>query len=125
MAILAYILFFIPLLAGEHRKSPFVKYHTNQGTVLALFAIAWGIVSGILKAIFRAALLSNAVYDALYYNPYAVARGVGSFGAYGVIALILNLIWLAPTALLILGIYNAVNGMLKPLPVIGNITIIK
>ena len=31
MAIIAYILFFVPLLTGDRKKSPFVKFHTNQG----------------------------------------------------------------------------------------------
>ncbi len=38
MAIIAYIIFFVPLLAGN--RSQFVTYHTNQGTVLFIFAIA-------------------------------------------------------------------------------------
>jgi uncharacterized membrane protein len=41
MAILAYILFFIPLLAGA-QKDPFVKYHVKQGLVLfCLWVIVW------------------------------------------------------------------------------------
>ena len=31
MAIVAYILFFVPLITGDHLKSPFVQFHTNQG----------------------------------------------------------------------------------------------
>ena len=34
MAILSYIIFFIPLITGDHKKSPFVKFHVNQGTLL-------------------------------------------------------------------------------------------
>ena len=37
MAVLAYIIFLIPLLAAK--DSPFAKYHTNQGLVLFLAAI--------------------------------------------------------------------------------------
>ena len=44
MAILAYIIFFVPLIAGTHKTSPFVKFHTNQGTVLALFGIGANIL---------------------------------------------------------------------------------
>ena len=51
MAILAYILFFVPLLAGAHKTSPFVKFHTNQGTVLFLAAAVWGIAYSILSVI--------------------------------------------------------------------------
>ncbi len=43
MALLAYILFLIPLLAAK--DSPFAKYHTNQGFVLFLCAIASGVIA--------------------------------------------------------------------------------
>lgn len=39
MAIIAYILFFVPLLTGDAKKDPFVKYHTKQGLVLFLLAV--------------------------------------------------------------------------------------
>jgi uncharacterized membrane protein len=48
MAIIAYILFFVPLLTGDHKKSPFVMYHTNQGMVLFLFSVGGSIISSIL-----------------------------------------------------------------------------
>ncbi|MFH0987610.1 MAG: hypothetical protein V1841_01815 [Patescibacteria group bacterium] len=47
MAILAYVLFFIPLLT-DAKNDPFVKYHVRQGLVLF---IAW-IVAGVLGSIF-------------------------------------------------------------------------
>ena len=40
MGILAYILFFIPLVTGDAKKSPFVQFHTNQGLVLFIAGIA-------------------------------------------------------------------------------------
>ena len=94
MAIIAYILFFIPLLTGDHRKSPFVKFHTNQGTVLFLISMAAQIVSGILVFIV-----------------------IGCF--------LWPLFSLVSLILCILGIINAANGEMKPLPIIGNMTIIK
>ncbi len=39
MAVIAYILFFIPLLTGDAKKDAFVKYHTKQGLVLFLVAV--------------------------------------------------------------------------------------
>jgi uncharacterized membrane protein len=39
MAILAYIIFFIPLLAVRNR-SEFLNFHTNQGIILAIFSFA-------------------------------------------------------------------------------------
>jgi len=94
MAVIAYILFFIPLLTGDHKKSPFVMYHTNQGLVLFLFGVGGWIVSSILMLILIGFVLMFVV-------------GIASL------------------VLLIIGIINAVNGRMKPLPVIGKFTIIK
>ncbi|WP_411344738.1 DUF4870 domain-containing protein [Paenibacillus sp. WLX1005] len=49
MAILAYILFFVPLLAA--RNSPFAMYHANQGLVLFLLALAANVVAAIIPFI--------------------------------------------------------------------------
>lgn len=38
MAILAYVLFFIPLLT-ESKNDPFVKYHTRQGAIVFIILI--------------------------------------------------------------------------------------
>lgn len=113
MAILSYIIFFIPLLTGDHKKSPFVKFHANQGTVLFLFCLAWGIVNAILTAILGAILLNPSTWY------------TGSWGVYGVITTILGLLWLIPTVFCILGIVNAATGKTKALPVIGKFKIIK
>ena len=51
MAILSYLIFFIPLLTGDHKKSPFVKFHVNQGTLLFIASIALSIVVTILNII--------------------------------------------------------------------------
>lgn len=102
MAILAYILFFIPLLTGAHKSSPFAKFHTNQGTVLFIAGVAWSIVYSILAFI-------------LAFIPYigwALAMLIG----------LLSFIFLV---FAIMGIVNAVNGVMKPLPLIGKFTVIK
>jgi uncharacterized membrane protein len=88
MALLAYIIFFIPLIAAPNSK--FAKYHANQGLVLFLLYIAIIILSNI------------SILGFLEY--------IG-----GLFVLVL----------VILGIINAVNGKVKPLPLIGGITIIK
>jgi uncharacterized membrane protein len=49
MAIVAYILFFVPLLAA--RESRFAMYHTNQGLLVFLGALAVNIVGGIIPFI--------------------------------------------------------------------------
>lgn len=49
MAILAYILFFIPLLAAK--ESRFATYHANQGLILFLAAVIINVVGGIIPII--------------------------------------------------------------------------
>jgi uncharacterized membrane protein len=48
MAVIAYILFFVPLLTGDAKKDAFVKYHTKQGLVLFLLAVAVNVISWIV-----------------------------------------------------------------------------
>ena len=48
MAVIAYILFFVPLLTGDAKKDEFVKFHTKQGLVLFIVALALGIVFGMV-----------------------------------------------------------------------------
>ena len=102
MAILAYILFFIPLLTGAHRNSEFAKFHTNQGTALAISAIIYSIAVSRLSAI-------------LVFIPV-----IG-----WILMLILPLFGFVFLVLCIIGIVNAMNGRMKPLPITGKITIIK
>lgn len=49
IALLAYILFFIPLLAAK--DSPYAMFHANQGLVLLLLGISVSIVSSIIPII--------------------------------------------------------------------------
>jgi len=111
MAVLSYIIFFIPLVTGAHKTSPFVKFHANQGTVLFLLNVAWGIAYGVLLAIFTAIFLASL--------------SLGGLATLGVITTILGLVWFVPAILAILGIINAATGKIKPLPIIGKITLIK
>lgn len=91
MGVLAYIIFFIPLIAAKESK--FAMYHANQGLVLFLAGLAVAIVGSII--------------------PF-----IGWF-------LILPLGYLAIAVFAILGIINASKGIVKPLPLIGGISIIK
>ncbi len=52
MAIIAYILFFIPLLTGDAKKDSFVKYHTKQGLVLFLLVALLNVVDWIMPFYF-------------------------------------------------------------------------
>lgn len=47
MAVVAYILFFVPLLT-DAKDDPFVKFHVKQGLVLLLAAVANWVASFIL-----------------------------------------------------------------------------
>ena len=112
MAILAYLIFFVPLIAGTHKTSPYVKYHTNQGTVLAIFSIGCSIVFGILQAIILAIFTASLAFGAL----------LAFTTIFGLLWFIIGIFILV---LVILGIVNASGGKIKPLPVIGKFTIIK
>jgi len=46
MAVLAYIIFFLPLLT-DARNDPFVKYHVKQGLVLFISCVIVGIIGWI------------------------------------------------------------------------------
>jgi len=101
MSILAYIIFFIPLIAGAHKKSEFIRFHTNQGTVLCIAAIIVGVIVSILTAV-------------LIFIP----------GMWLIIPFF-SLVWLLFPAFVIIGIINVANDVMKPLPIIGRFTIIK
>ena len=104
MGILAYLswLVIVPWIAAK--ESPFARYHTNQGLVLAIVEIAWWILSAILAAI------ATAAYS------------LGFLAVIGVISWILGIVFLVFS---ILGIVNAAKGEMKPLPIIGGIKILK
>ena len=105
MAILAYlgILVLVPLLAAK--ESPFARYHTNQGLLLCIISVVlWLIlfVGGIVLG--------------------AVTGGIGSC----VTCAVGLPIFICVLVLAIMGIINAVNGKMQPLPVIGTLfTILK
>ena len=100
MAVLAYIIFLIPLLAAKESK--FARYHTNQGLVLAIAAVAYGIVYSILSAIVLA----------ISWRLYLIISILGWVSVFFAV-------------LSVIGIINAVNGRMKPLPIIGGIQILK
>ncbi|WP_079710364.1 DUF4870 domain-containing protein [Paraliobacillus ryukyuensis] len=91
VAILGYILFFIPLLAAK--DSAFARYHANQGLNLLLLCIA-----------------VNIIGYAIPFIGWLIILPIGSIVVF---------------VFFILGIINAANGQMKPLPLIGGIEIIK
>lgn len=48
MAVIAYILFFVPLLTGDAKKDAYVKYHTKQGLTLFLLAVLLNVIDWII-----------------------------------------------------------------------------
>ena len=109
MGILAYVFPLIPILSVPNSK--FARYHANQGILLWIILVALNIVSGILNSIFHSIYLASLT---MRYSAYSALRGI---------------VWLVVWAIIVLfgviGIMNASKGEKKPLPVIGNITILK
>ena|SRR3989344_9432813 len=93
MAIVAYLIFFLPLLT-EAKKDPFVKYHVKQGL-------------GLLIAFFVLRFVTLFLVAPLFYILWPV---------YMLVLWVTNLFLIA---LLVLGIMNASKGEEKPLPLIG------
>lgn len=102
MALLAYLglLFLVPMFAAPNSK--YARYHANQGLVLSLAAVAFGIVYVILV------FLLLAISWRLTF-----------------LTSILGLLWIAYPVLAVIGIINALNGKAKELPLIGKIKILK
>ncbi len=107
-AVLAYlgILVLVPLLAAK--DSPFAKYHTNQGLLLLLTAVATGV------AVFIVAALGAFVTAMLHLGVGMCCVGLLGFAQFAVVV-----------AFMIMGIINAATGQMKPLPIIGKYTLIK
>nr|MDD6336387.1 zinc-ribbon domain-containing protein [bacterium] len=102
MAVLSYIgiLFLVPLFAAKNSK--FARFHVNQGLVLCIAEVIYGIAYSILSSIIL------AISWKLYF-----------------LVQIIGIVSLAFLALAIIGIVNAANGKAKELPLIGNIKILK
>ncbi len=102
MGILAYlgILVLIPLVAAKDSK--FARFHVNQGLVLFIAEFVYGVVYGVMRAIFLGISL----------RLYFISSVIGIFGVFFLV-------------LSIFGIVNVVNGQAKELPVIGKYKIIK
>lgn len=95
IAALAYLIFFLPLLTNKDSK--FAMYHANQGLVLLLSFIVLNIVFTFLGTIL------------FFFGGFLL------WSIPGLVSLVLGVI----------GIMNALNGEMKPLPIIGEITLLK
>lgn len=105
MAILAYFIFFLPLIAAKESK--FARYHSNQGLVLLIGFVALNIIKAILDSI---------LVTIFYY---------GGWGIMWIFGIIFTLLSLGLSVLGIFGIVNAAQGKMEPMPIIGNITLIR
>jgi len=103
MGILAYlgILVLVPIFAAK--ESPFARYHSNQGLVLLIAVVVISIAVSILGVIFAFISLALSI----------------------IITLLNAVIGLGSLVLMIMGIINAVNGVMKELPLIGKFKILK
>jgi uncharacterized membrane protein len=90
----------VALLAGDRRNS---RFHLNQALVLTIVGVVWTII---------------------YRVAYAIIRVV-TFGLLNTVLGGLNaLVCLVVLVLKIMGLVNAVQGVEKPLPLVGGIHII-
>lgn len=95
IAALAYLIFFLPMITNKDSK--FAMYHANQGLVLLLTFLVLSFLFNVLGAI-------------LFF-----------FGGF----LLWSLPGLIAVVLGVLGIVNALNGEMKPLPIVGEIKLLK
>jgi len=96
MAILAYIFFIIPLLAGRDKK--FAMYHTEQAIMLWIAFIL--------------------IYIVIWILTFVVSQISSSIAC--VISILGILPWIAYLVLWIMGLLNAIGGKIKELPFIGS-----
>lgn len=102
MALLSYfgIFVLIPIFAAKDSK--FARFHANQGVILCIACIIYGIAYSILSSIILAI----------------------SWRLYFVVSLI-GLVGFVFAVLAIIGIINSLNGKAKELPLIGKYKILK
>ncbi len=93
------ILILVPIFGAK--DSAYARFHTNQGLALIIGELAFNIAIGIL--------------DYIFANVAILGPLVALLGSLGNVAIFV---------LTIMGIYNAVNGRAKDLPIIGTWTIL-
>ena len=106
-AVISYLglLFLVPLIAA--RQSKFAMYHCNQGAVLC---VVW--FCGVIGL-----MVVGIIFGHIPFLGFLIAIMMG---------LIHFVFWLGMLALMVMGIINAANGRMKPLPLIGNLfTLVK
>lgn len=94
MAIVAYILFFVPLLT-DAKNDPFVKFHVKQGLVVFLLGVVVSIFNRLLPSFWGLGIITR------------------------MLLLMVDLLSLGVFILVVIGIVNASRGEEKPLPLVG------
>lgn len=104
-AVLSYfgLLVLIPIFAGKY--SPYARFHANQGLVLLIAEVLYSIVESVIMNVGGWLLIPT--------------------GLMWLLSMALNLVGLAIFVLAVLGIYNAAKGLMKELPIIGKIRLLK
>lgn len=103
LSVLSYlgILCWIPYVAANNSK--FARFHSNQGLVLFLAALALGVANTIVSFILAFIPILGAILSSII----SIASSLAIIG------------------MIVLGIYNCVKGRANELPLIGNIRILK
>lgn len=110
LALISYLgyIFFIPMIVKPYSR--YLRFHGNQGLTLCLYLIAVSIVSTVITSLIGiaghasigaaiAVTIINSIIALIFYGSYIV--------------------------LAVIGIYNAVKGYARELPVIGRIRILR
>ena len=115
MAVFAYFgpLVLVPILAAP--KSKFARFHANQGLLILIGEIVYGVVQSVLLKVLR------TIFPWDWTIGYLGGRGM----VYNILSSALSIIWIVFGILAILGVLNALKGKAKELPIIGKIRIIK
>ena len=99
VAYLTWIGLIVAFLAEDRRNS---RFHLNQALVLSIISFLWTVV----------------------YRVVSLVLGIMTFGlANGILGALNAVVCVVLLVLLILGLVNAVQGVEKPLPLIGGIVI--
>ena len=108
-ALLSYfgLLVLVPIFVAKH--SPYARYHANQGLVLFVGMLVWGIIDGVVTALLRA-LLGNAL---------------GLWEIYSLCGTALNIVYVGFSVLAVIGIINVLNERAKELPIIGKYKLLR
>lgn len=123
LAAIGYLVFFLPILLGSHRKSKFIKYHAKQAVVLFIVStvlfLGLVVLRNWLDDLFTASLTSN-LNEGFTLTDISWRHGSGVLFHYYLTWMIYALHFV-PFALMVTGFINAIQGKKSPLPFIGKL----